>query len=86
MNQQECIAELERRIVELERKLNEPLMVRMFGTLMTPEARSHLRMIGSQQLMLMAEISRGLAELISPDQTKPGEAPEGRSARQVPID
>ncbi len=86
MNQQECIAELERRVIELERKLTQPLMVRMFGTLMTPEARSHLRLLGSQQLMLMAEISRGLAELISPDQTKPDDAPEERRARQVPID
>ena len=83
MNEPERLAELERRIAELERQLHEPPMAR---TLFTPEARTHLRELGSQQLLLMAEVSRGLAELVSPGPTKPDVASDARPSRRVPID
>lgn len=86
MNEPERLAELERRIAELERQLHEPPMARMARTLFTPEARTHLRELGSQQLLLMAEVSRGLAELLSPGPTKPDAASDARPSRQVPID
>ena len=86
MNEQERIAELEQRIAELERRLNQPPMARMFGTLLTPEARTHLRALGRQQLLLMAEVSRGLAELISPAPTEPRASEDERHSRHVPID
>lgn len=72
------------RIAELERKLNQPPMARMFGMLMTPEALPP-RALGRQQL-LMAEVSRCLPALISPDPTQPDDAPDAQHAREVPID
>jgi len=86
MNEQERMIELEQRVMELERKLTQPPMARIFGALMTPEARTHLRELGSQQLLLIAEVSRGLAELLSPSQTEHDIASDTRSSRQVPID
>lgn len=86
MNEQEHIADLERRLADLERKLNESPMARMFGTLMTPDARTHLRALGRQQLLLVAEVSRGLAELLSPAPAEPSATQEQRRSRQVPVD
>ncbi len=86
MNEQERIAELESRIAELERKLDEPSMARIFETLMTPDARTRLRALAREQLLLMAEVSRGLAELLSPSPTEPSTSQEERHSRHVPVD
>ena len=88
MSEQERVAELERRIEELERKLNEPPMARMSGMLMTPDARGHLRSLVSQQLLLISEVSRGLAELIAhpPAQPSSEDDPGDRRNRHVPVD
>jgi len=84
MNEQERIAELERRIMELEQKLNQSPMARVFESLKTPEASMHLRSVGRQQLLLMAEVARGLAELIAPPE--PGDVRDERQTRNVPVD
>lgn len=86
MNEPERLAELERRIADLERQLYEPSMARMARTLFTPEARTHLRELGSQQLLLIAEVSRGLAALLSPGTTQPDVTSDARPSRQIPID
>jgi hypothetical protein len=88
MNDADRMHELERRLAELERRIDQPPMARMLEGLLTPEAGMHLRSVGRQQLLVWAEVARGLADLIAPPETPSGsgEARDERQSRTIPVD
>lgn len=88
MNDADRMHDLEQRLAELERRLNQSPSARMLEALLTPEAGMHLRSVGRQQLLVLAEVARGLADLIAPPEQSQAtsEARDERQARTIPVD